>query len=504
MSDRKKSESNSQVKNGFDKDYSRHLLDFQKRARLDDVTIDQYEHQINIIFQIANILQRDTRKDLDALYYLLDHELPTPSIFSIISLSIQLKKLQLLDLKLRVDSIHRARGQLTTKVEKLTDKKLLFEQKLDQIRLKMLKKEASMIRIYQEELEKLNTKIEDYQLTKIKQVELQALKLQHANFKVICEVSFHQKDKKLLLNQQPILKVEEFLGYNLLVINQFLERLIVLQSQVAYLFNMELPYLNELVTFLPDEKFYNLIRKKEMIISGLDGNEEDDEQEDVKTPDIPNDIQNPTEKIFRMGDGYNLPPSSKTLNFQMRRRASSVEPADLNNIPVIKELSLPLSSPSKKPVSKKIIIPHKIINKPFNKLSIKDFLKFVNVIVKIIINFQLFLIKINNSQEPKILDWCNFQTILQEVMKVDQVLKDRIYTESTTNTEVTQIPKKIDTKENFESIMEHVYNTLMRSSYSRKQHSGPVALQDLNLKSLINNQPKLNFSNEWDIVSGML
>ena len=38
-----------------------------------------------------------------------------------------------------------------------------------------------------------------------------------------------------------------------------------------------------------------------MIISGLDGNEEDDEQEDVKTPDIPNDIQNPTEKIFRMG-----------------------------------------------------------------------------------------------------------------------------------------------------------------------------------------------------------
>ena len=38
-----------------------------------------------------------------------------------------------------------------------------------------------------------------------------------------------------------------------------------------------------------------------MIISGLDGNEEDDEQEDVKTPDIPNDIQNPTEKILEWG-----------------------------------------------------------------------------------------------------------------------------------------------------------------------------------------------------------
>ena len=504
MTTRKESESNNQVKNGSDIDYTGHLLDFQKRARLDDVTIDQYEHQINIIFQIANILQHDARKGLDDLYYLLDHELPTPSIFSIISLSIQLKKLQLLDLKLRFGSIRRAREQLTTKVEQLTDKKLLFEQKLDQIRLKMLKREASMIRIYEEELEKLNTKIEDYHLTKIKQVELQALKLQHANFKVICEVSFHQKDKKLFLNQQPILKVDEFLGYNLLVINQFLERLIVLQSQLSYLFNMGLPYLNELITFLPDEKFYNLIQKKEMIILGRDVNEEDHEQEDLKTPSIPNDIQNPTEKIFRMGDGYNLPPSSKTLNYQMRRRASSVEPADLNNIPVIKEQSLPLSSSSKKSVSKKIIIPHKIINKPFNKLSIKDFLKFVNVIVKIIINFQSFLISTNSNEEPKILDWCNFQIILQEVIKVDQVLKDRIYNESPVNTVITQISKKFETKENFESTMELVYNTLMRSSYSRKQHCGPVALQDLNLKSLISNQPKLNFSNEWDIVSGML
>ena len=97
-------------------------------------------------------------------------------------------------------------------------------------------------------------------------------------------VKYHSiKRIKIAIEPAAYIESRGILGYNLLVINQFLERLIVLQSQLAYLFNMELPYLNELVTFLPDEKFYNLIRKKEMIISGLDGNEEDYEQEDVKT-----------------------------------------------------------------------------------------------------------------------------------------------------------------------------------------------------------------------------
>ena len=51
--------------------------------------------------------------------------------------------------------------------------------------------------------------------------------------------------KRIKIAIEPAAHIESrgILGYNLLVINQFLERLIVLQSQLAYLFNMELPYL---------------------------------------------------------------------------------------------------------------------------------------------------------------------------------------------------------------------------------------------------------------------
>ena len=81
-------------------------------------------------------------------------------------------------------------------------------------------------------------------------------------------VKYHSiKRIKIAIEPAAYIESRGFLGYNLLVINQFLERLIVLQSQLAYLFNMELPYLNELVTFCP-MKNLQLNTKKEMIISG--------------------------------------------------------------------------------------------------------------------------------------------------------------------------------------------------------------------------------------------
>ncbi|RCK62395.1 hypothetical protein Cantr_09216 [Candida viswanathii] len=483
------------------------LRELQARARLDDATTSQYKNQIDVIFQIVSLLENNAEGDVNDMYYLLDHELPTPSIISITSLAIQLNKLRLLDSKLRTDSIIQAAAQLQTRIVKLEDRKSNIEQELDQIRLKLLKKEAEIIRVYEEGVAQVNSHIEDYKLTKIKQVEVQALKLQYANFKIIYETSFQQKDKKLSFNHQPILKLEEFLGYNLLVINQFLERLIILQSQLSYLFNVDLPHLKELMNYVPDEKFYNLIRKKELMISGREADEEEEnrieEQSSEKrnSMEIPKGIPNPTEKIFKLGDGYNLPPSSKTLNYQLRRRASSVEPADLNNIPVIKEPTAATSS-SSKTSSRKIIIPHKIINKPFNKLAIKDFLKFVGIIVKIIINFQAFLVFTSNESELQPDEWCNFYKVLREITKLDKVLKDNIVKETVSRPVTTLLSTDLEMRANFQVLMEQVYEKLMTSSYSRKQHNRPIALQDLNLKNLIFNQTKL--SDDWDIVSGML
>ncbi|KAL6454609.1 hypothetical protein SBY92_004076 [Candida maltosa Xu316] len=495
---RKISISNQLINNGLSEEIVDELLSLQSKARDDDVTTNQYKTQIDTIFEIVHSLQENSETNVNELYYLLDHELPTPSIISITSLAIQLNKLQLLDLKSRNDSIQYAKEQATKKISGLKEQKQGLENSLDGIRLKMLKKEAEIIRVYEQEMAKITSHIEDYKLTKIKQVEIQALKVQYANFRIIYETSFQQRDKKLLFDYQPILKLEEFLGYNLLVINQFLERLIVLQCRLASLFNVELPYLKELKKCLPDEKFYNLIRKKELLISGIDEKEEDENENEQSeknnsTDFIPKGISNPTEKIFKLGDGYNLPPSSKTLNYQLRQRASSVEPADLNNIPVIKETITP-STTTTTSTSRKIIIPHKIINKPFNKLAIRDFLKFISIIVKVIINFQVFLVSTTNESSLNPEDWCNFQKIIQEIMHLDQILKDKISNES--------VSRPLELKTNFQILMEQVYETLMTSSYSRKQHSRPIALQDLNLKNLFNHQSKI--SDDWDIVSEML
>lgn len=507
MSDKKKISIADQSNNtGLSDDIFQELKELQNQARLDDNITSQYKNQIDIIFQIVNLLQNNSNASTNDIYYLLDHELPTPSILSITSLAIQLNKLRLLDLKSRTESIVQVGKQMQTKIDKLQQYKSELENELDRNRLKMLKKEAELIRVYEEEVSKVNSHIEDYKFTKIKQVEIQALKLQYSNFKILYGTAFQHKDKKLLFNHQPILRLEEFLGYNLLVINQFLERLIILQSQLSLLFNVDLPHLKELMNYVPDEKFYNLIRKKELIISGREAEEEDSDKLDEQSSDkgnsmeIPKGIPNPTEKIFRFGDGYNLPPSSKTLNYQLRRRASSVEPADLNNIPVIKEPSTSTSSPSKT-TSRKIIIPHKIINKPFNKLAIKDFLKLVGIIVKIIVNFQVFLISTSYETELKSEEWCNFYNILREISNLDQVLKDKIAKEPDSRPITTQLSTDLEMRANFEVLMELVYEKLMTSSYSRKQHNRPIALQDLNLKNLVFNLTKL--SDDWDIVSGM-
>lgn len=512
MFDKRKISLSNQLNNtGLSDEIFEELQELQNQARLDDDTNSQYKNQIDILFQIVNLLQNNSKENVNDVYYLLDQELPTPSILSITSLAIQLNKLRLLDLKLKTDSIIQAGAQIQTKIVKLMDLKSNIEQELDKNRSKMLKKEAEMIRIYEEEVSKVNSHIEDYKFTKIKQVEIQALKLQYSNFRIIYETSFQQRDKKMLFNHQPILKLEEFLGYNLLVINQFLERLIILQSQLAFLFNVELPHLKELKNYLPDEKFYNLIRKKELIITGKDSEEEEDGNLDGQASekkdsiDIPKGIPNPNEKIFKLGDGYNLPPSSKTLNYQLRRRASSVEPADLNNIPVIKEpvtTTTATTSSFSKTSPRKIIIPHKIINKPFNKLAIKDFLRLVGIIVKIIINFQVFFVSTTYETGLQAEDWCSFYKVLFEVTKLDQVLKDKISRETVSRPVTSQLSSDLEMKVNFQILMELVYEKLMTSSYSRKQHNRPMALQDLNLKNLIFNQTKL--SDDWDIVSGML
>ncbi|KAG7661612.1 uncharacterized protein J8A68_004881 [[Candida] subhashii] len=522
------------------------LRQYQTRSKTDDEFNNRCRGQIDKIFLITDLLLLGYAKDgkeIAGIYESLDPELPTPSMTTIISLAIQLNKSRMLGMRVKTDAIESTTSRLSERIEKMEEEKVRREQELDEIRMGFLRKETALIKSYLETMDSLGNEIEEYKTTKNKQVEKQSLKLQYLNFKILYEIMFQYKEKgRLQFIHQPILKLEEFLGYNILVINQFLEKLIILQCHLSYLFRVELPHLHELIGFLPNGKFYDLIKKKQAMILGTTEEEEEDNEESKDkpsetssskgpipdtTPEPPKDIRNPKEKLIKLGDAYKLPLSAKTLNYQRRaRRISSIDPSELNNIPILKERSLspnstmaanissataiPTTGSTTGPKKHMIIIPHKIINKPFNKLSIKEFLKFLLVIVKVITNFQVFLMfTTNDNHDLSLDDWCNFDKLLREVvLNLDQFFNQRMNELemgiSIPRRGINHVGDGYSDTTSFQILMEHVYELLMESSISRKQYNRPMALSDLKLRDLILNQTKLNLSEEWDIVSEMI
>ncbi|RLV95365.1 hypothetical protein JA1_000903 [Spathaspora sp. JA1] len=496
------------------------LRQYQIQARLDDELNDLCRHQIDSIFEYTDLLSdlNDREYEKRIIYDSMDEGLPMPSVPTLTAFALQLTKLKILHLKLKTDAINVSKERIKTKIEDLQQRKQEQVSKLDKLKSDLLTSEEKLVVSGKEILDDLNCQIEENKTIKNKQVEKQAIRLQYQNFKILKEISFQHKDNKLLFNHQPILKLDELLGYNLAVINQFLERLIILQIQLSSLFRVDLPHLHELVGFLPDSKFYDLIKKKQQIIKGGPPEEGLSDSIDVISYsehhsvilDVPKDISNPTEKIIKLGDAYKLPLSSKTLNYQRRaHRASSVEPSDLSNIPVINERSVSpsASSTSTSPKKNMVIVPHKIINKPFNRLSMKDLLKFFLVIVKLLANFQVFLMFTGEVHDMNTLDvWCNFEKVLRQVMNVEQVFKRRLEEDNIksreSETEIATIPT------NFRDLTEHVYDILMKSNAAinakKKQPDKQMAFLDLKLRDIIKNQTRLNLSEEWDIVSHMI
>lgn len=288
--------------------------------------------------------------------------------------------------------------------------------------------------------------------------------------------------------------LDEFLGYNLSAINQFLERLVVLQNQLSRLFDIHLPHSRTLTKYLPDTKFYDLLKRKEVMITGqkesmIDDNDDDREQKET----TPMGIDNVSEKVIKLGDAYQLPLSSKTLNFQRRaaRLTSPIEPVELNSIPVFRQNSTSSST------TRKITIPHRIINKPFNKLSIKDFLEFMVVIVKIVANFQVLLATlVIDTSEFTIEDWCNFEKILDKLANVEE---SEIAT-------LNSIPSgsKFNLTSNSHDLLQQVYKSIVKSTYAQKHHNKALAFQTLNFNNLFLNESKTSRGDDWDLISEIL
>lgn len=487
----------------FHKDFhgpadSKTLKRLQSLAIQDDKVLESYEGQINTIFKMASVLQSGQEKSTqvaDELYSKLRDDIPKPSVSTITALAIQLNKLKILDTKLRLDSIDFAKSQAVKKVDSLKIKSEEIQKEIDSIRLRLLNKETELIKAYSNKSDQLIKEIDDFQLTKIAQVERQAQKIQFQHFRILLEVALQKRDnKKLFLHHQPILILDEFLGYNLSAINQFLERLVVLQNQLSRLFDIHLPHSRTLTKYLPDTKFYDLLKRKEVMITGqkesmIDDNDDDREQKET----TPMGIDNVSEKVIKLGDAYQLPLSSKTLNFQRRaaRLTSPIEPVELNSIPVFRQNSTSSST------TRKITIPHRIINKPFNKLSIKDFLEFMVVIVKIVANFQVLLATlVIDTSEFTIEDWCNFEKILDKLANVEE---SEIAT-------LNSIPSgsKFNLTSNSHDLLQQVYKSIVKSTYAQKHHNKALAFQTLNFNNLFLNESKTSRGDDWDLISEIL
>ncbi|KAI5962577.1 uncharacterized protein KGF55_003653 [Candida pseudojiufengensis] len=519
---------------------------YQEQARYDDDLLKKYGEQVNQVFKnVKHLLISNDQSQIQI-------DLPYKSSVSSISLKIlstQLNKLRLLDTKLKNESIDIAKQKMEKKINKLELEKSKTENQISSIRLKLLKKESELFTNYENELLNLDKEIKDFENVKIAQVIKQSSKLQIDRFLVLIDSIIQKNDKKLLFYYQIVLKTQEYLGYNLVSINQFLERIIVFQCQLNSIFKMKLPYLSQLCKYLPDSKFYDLLKRKEMMMTGgyqqhhennsstspnhtpnIDNFYEEDAKDTNDTP--PKEINNATEKIIKLGEEYKLPLSSKTLNYQRRAARSSsvtsttstsasIEPAELNSIPIMRENTSPFSNNFKK-----ITIPHKIINKPFNKLSIKDFFEFLVIIVKIIINFQQILkyFKVN-TDDYSMEDWCDMEKLLSEISNQDQ-LNLRLNNDATLSNPKpsTSLPKKLNAKSNFQFLLEHVYKSIIMSPYAQKQqhhmnNNKLIGLQNLNFKNLFLNQISPNFNmgedydgldnefrnkDEWDLISEIL
>ncbi|ODV80126.1 uncharacterized protein CANTADRAFT_5795 [Suhomyces tanzawaensis NRRL Y-17324] len=463
----------------------------QALVRHNDRIIELGRSQINHVFLVSSKLQQGLSiQKADDDPAIPTKDIPSVSANSIKALSVQLNKLRIMELRIRIDSlsktvehVNKKNAQVAQECKSIEDQLVLAKEKIPLIHEALLQKHLQF-------LKGLEDLINDYQINKIGHIQRQSIKSQQLVFEILKEAVFlRTREGTLLFHNQPILKLSSFLNTNILFVNQFLENLITLQRHLSFLFNVGLPHLKDLVGLLPNSKFYNLIREKEILMTGKT---DDDETEEKDKEHTPPPVLN-SENVIKLGDAIKLPLSSKTINNQRRAQLLKQEP----EIPIVKEDSMSPPRISEKlggttgPARKMIIIPHRILNKPFSKLSIKEFLRFLVVVAKLISNFIVFLKTVNSDYNDRIENNLDFAAILEQINSPNAIL-------------IGHRPEQdLADSLNLKYLMEQIYTRLISpTSKDRRALVPPSALQDLNVSALIANQTKLQ-SDDWDVVSKM-
>ncbi|CAH6719124.1 hypothetical protein CLIB1444_02S01486 [[Candida] jaroonii] len=403
-------------------DCSKDRLEIIRNSCIDnDKTNYDQRREINEIFDVISKIKNN---DIDIRQHYETRGIDT-SYSSIKVLALQLLKLELINSHIKIKNIERSTESLQQKVISLNEKIVNCEEDSSKWNSQLKNMNKRMVEEYQKNMKDVSGEMYVIKHEKIIRISKQSIQIQYNNFKIFKELVFTDKSSlaksHLLFFNQPIIKISDFFHFNtkLFQLNQFIENLIRLQLKLVDMFNFKLPYMEELKGYLPDSEFFNLVQQKESFMINDGKIDVDDEREEVIPMDI-NEVDN--ERVVKLGNEIKLPLSSKTINSQLRRasiirrNSASPSPQTPNGSPIKKQNSpkpnfdaplttsisprtIPKNSPPhaspEKPTLKRsitgkkvVIVPHKILTKPFTKLSSKEYLKFLSILVKIIINFQ--------------------------------------------------------------------------------------------------------------------
>lgn len=273
----------------------------------------------------------DNRDDINRIFEISESirngEIPeglysSQSMMAIKVLSLLLMKRELLNRAIRLRNIELSTLAIQTKVIRMNEQIVNKEHETQEQLHKINNMRKQLVQDFDKKLQLIQQQTIDLKQGKIVQIRRQALQLQYHNFKVLKEISLRSrnKGKTILLFHQPIIGIEDIFEYNnkLFQLNGFLENLIKLQIHLVRILDIKVPYLEELVSYLPDTEFYNLVQQKEnfMINGGELNDNSDDEIDTIEAEDL--EVHS-SDKIIKLGGAIKLPLSSKTINNQLRR-----------------------------------------------------------------------------------------------------------------------------------------------------------------------------------------
>lgn len=362
--------------------------------------------------------------------------LPVPGMSAVKHLALQLQKLDTVNTRSKLAGIQNTHDTMATKVASLEEKVKQLREQIDKKRQMILEKREVFAESFVRRSDALDVEIFRIRGNGMKFVLKQAADLQLRNYLVLKEVAFPNFDKwkvpsgsrklgktRLELFAQPIILLSSFLANNKLEsINTFLENLIYLQVLMHDLLTvndvpLDLPYLDTLKQLLPDSNFFDLVQKKFSFIIDDPGTIAESNGSSTPVSEL-DPMERPVElakdgsdKIVIKDKVIHIPISFRTVNLQRRvsLRSSLKSPEkDTFSFDNEKVLSNEATednrltnspSPKSKPMITKsilkgkqiVIVPHKILTKPFTRLLSTEYLRFILVIVKIIMNFQILL-----------------------------------------------------------------------------------------------------------------